>query len=90
MLLKVPFRRKVIRSLAGGGMKTAEELNGGSGQTSAACRKQLTELCKARVLIKKETRNHGRKPLYGLAHDIAICPMENCIVVDFGGCKLRF
>ncbi len=85
-----PCRRHIIRALAVGGMKTAFEINGGSGKKRHAYLKHFTILCKAGVIVRKENPKDARKPLFALSPHATVCRDEKCFTVDFGGCALPF
>ena len=88
-MLNDPVRRRIILSLANGGMKTAEDIGAGTGMRRPTYLKQLRVLCEAGLLVKKENPDHGRKPLFGLAAAVVVCKSDDCMTVDFGRGMLR-
>ena len=89
LMLHDPFRRRVIRLLAGGEMKTASELGGGTGHSRQAFGKHLQAMCDAGFLVKKENPSDWRKPIFGLAPTVVVCKTGDSSMVDLGCAKLR-
>ena len=89
LMLHDPFRRRVIRSLANGEMKTASELGGGTGLSRQAFAKHLQLMCDTGFIVKKENRSDARKPIFGLAPAVVVCKTEDSTMVNLGCAKLR-
>src|SRR4051812_48602755 len=79
-----PHRRKIIRSLADGGWKTALDVNAGSGRKRHGSLKHLTVLCNAGLLVKKDNPNDLRQPLFALAPEMTISRSAEVLTVGFG------
>jgi hypothetical protein len=90
LMVSDPFRRRVIRSLAGGEMKLASDLGSPSGTKRHNQLKHLTALCNAGILVQKENPRDGRKPLFALASSVVVCKGANSLTIGFGRCMLRF
>jgi hypothetical protein len=89
LALNHSFRRQIIRSLAIS-MKTALQINAGSGLRRYTSLKQLTLLCEAGIVVQTENAKDRRQPFYALAPGVVVCHGEDYFTVDFGCCMLRF
>src|SRR5687768_1970512 len=89
LMLRSPFRRQIIWSLANGEWKTGVQLNQASGKSGPTYRRDLTELCNAGILVKKDDPKDRRQPVFSLSPHIRVRVNANVTTVDVGCCMLR-
>jgi len=84
-----PARRRLLVSLAVNGPRPAAELTGAASLRLSATLKQLDWLQSAKLVVRQENPQDGRKYLYALAPNVAVAKTEKGTVLDLGFATVR-